>query len=389
MFTDGDIAHASSSDSFSYPESDLSPVDSIFTSGSSWGLSTPTSCRGSISSMEPEDMSFNTSAYPNPPGMPDEYIPMTEAQLDSIPVFLDHNMLFPSNAGRTLSNGSMVEYSNLNGYDDSPYESFEAQNGIRGQQQGVDLDLYSQMSGLMSSPSLSMNFMLPSQQPTFADAYEVNSPLREMRAPNSGTNQALGSMMHTSSNHDGKFTILGSHSPRSDPNRSRPSTTRMPAIQSVQSPMELMPPRVDEYGMRLLRKQRSRRGSSLLPSVPSHIRVQNKAIKRCEWPRCNKRFQRQEHLKRHEKTHVSSHKYECEFCSKPFGRTDNLKSHTKLHMSPSKKSSRTKYHPEAKAVYEAMCRKPRKSRDSSTGVLKSETDAAEEEDSPRARSTSY
>jgi zinc finger protein BrlA len=320
--------------------------------------------------------------------MPEEYIPMTEAGLDSIPVFLDHNMLFPSNAGRTLSNGSMVEYSNLNGYDDSAYESFEAQHGIRGGPSGVDLDLYSQMSGLISSPSLSMNFMLPSQQQTFADAYEVNSPLREMRAPNAGTSHTPGSMMHAP-NHDGKFSILASHSPRSDPSRSRPSATRMPALQSVQGTMELMPPRADEYGMRLLRKQRTRRGSSLLPAVPSHIRVQNKAIKRCEWPRCNKRFQRQEHLKRHEKTHVSSHKYECEFCSKPFGRTDNLKSHTKLHMSPSKKSSRTKYHPEAKAVYEAMCRKPRKSRDSSIGALKPETDATGEELSPRARSASY
>ncbi|KIM96462.1 hypothetical protein OIDMADRAFT_87620, partial [Oidiodendron maius Zn] len=51
----------------------------------------------------------------------------------------------------------------------------------------------------------------------------------------------------------------------------------------------------------------------------------------CEWPGCNGRFQRQEHLKRHEKTHMNAETYICRFCNRPFGRSDNLKSHTRLH----------------------------------------------------------
>ncbi|KAH8599501.1 hypothetical protein B0O99DRAFT_466484, partial [Bisporella sp. PMI_857] len=51
----------------------------------------------------------------------------------------------------------------------------------------------------------------------------------------------------------------------------------------------------------------------------------------CPWDGCNKRFQRQEHLKRHERTHSGTDYYPCPFCEKIFGRSDNKKSHVKLH----------------------------------------------------------
>ncbi|PMD59446.1 uncharacterized protein K444DRAFT_510609, partial [Hyaloscypha bicolor E] len=51
----------------------------------------------------------------------------------------------------------------------------------------------------------------------------------------------------------------------------------------------------------------------------------------CPFEGCTKRFVRQEHLKRHERTHTQEDSYPCQFCQRPFGRPDNLKSHIKLH----------------------------------------------------------
>lgn len=77
-------------------------------------------------------------------------------------------------------------------------------------------------------------------------------------------------------------------------------------------------------------------------------------MKKCQWPGCIAKFQRQEHLKRHEKTHGPGEPIPCDFCSKKFGRSDNLKSHIKLHFETKRKASRTKFFPEAEAVYNSM-----------------------------------
>lgn len=62
----------------------------------------------------------------------------------------------------------------------------------------------------------------------------------------------------------------------------------------------------------------------------------------CPKPECSMRFKRQEHLRRHERTHTSERPYSCEICNKKFSRTDNLKSHRKTHM---KKTGRNQYIP--------------------------------------------
>jgi hypothetical protein len=46
---------------------------------------------------------------------------------------------------------------------------------------------------------------------------------------------------------------------------------------------------------------------------------------------CRKRFKRQEHLRRHERTHTQERPFRCEVCAKMFGRTDNLKAHLRTH----------------------------------------------------------
>lgn len=54
----------------------------------------------------------------------------------------------------------------------------------------------------------------------------------------------------------------------------------------------------------------------------------------CEHAGCTKRFKRQEHLKRHERTHTQDKPYGCEVvgCGRWFSRSDNLTQHVKTHL---------------------------------------------------------
>jgi len=52
----------------------------------------------------------------------------------------------------------------------------------------------------------------------------------------------------------------------------------------------------------------------------------------CTIATCDMRFKRQEHLRRHERTHTDERPFLCDVCGKRFSRTDNLKSHRKTHM---------------------------------------------------------
>jgi uncharacterized Zn-finger protein len=104
-------------------------------------------------------------------------------------------------------------------------------------------------------------------------------------------------------------------------------------------------------------------------ALPPHTSIQKQAKKHCTWPGCNAKFQRQEHLKRHEKTHTSEEVFPCPYygdetgaiCKKKFGRRDNLKSHVALHANKDKKSSRTAYVEGAYELWLSMARKDRKS----------------------------
>ncbi|KAI9810746.1 MAG: hypothetical protein M1827_006084 [Pycnora praestabilis] len=55
-----------------------------------------------------------------------------------------------------------------------------------------------------------------------------------------------------------------------------------------------------------------------------------------EVPGCKRRFKRQEHLKRHEKTHRNDKPYVCPIpkCERAFNRQDNLKAHKTTHKKP-------------------------------------------------------
>jgi hypothetical protein len=60
---------------------------------------------------------------------------------------------------------------------------------------------------------------------------------------------------------------------------------------------------------------------------------------------CNRKFQRQEHLHRHEKTHSGRKDYVCQLCQTQFNRNDNCWEHYWTHVHrPGKKNGRNKKH---------------------------------------------
>jgi len=62
----------------------------------------------------------------------------------------------------------------------------------------------------------------------------------------------------------------------------------------------------------------------------------------CSVGACSARFKRQEHLRRHERTHTDERPFGCNVCGRKFSRTDNLRMHRKTHM---KKTGRNLFVP--------------------------------------------
>ncbi|KAI1634004.1 hypothetical protein F4809DRAFT_652141 [Biscogniauxia mediterranea] len=95
------------------------------------------------------------------------------------------------------------------------------------------------------------------------------------------------------------------------------------------------------------------------------IQLIAKGTFRCDHPDCiamgRNPFKRQEHLKRHKSTchnpNPEESNTECPFCKRCFNRKDNWRQHLKLHTTPNRTISRTDYHPEAKALYDAEMKK--------------------------------
>lgn len=68
----------------------------------------------------------------------------------------------------------------------------------------------------------------------------------------------------------------------------------------------------------------------------------------CDFKGCKSKqqgFRRQEHLKRHKKTHLVIKNLQCCSCDKTFGedRSDNFGAHVRLHTKPGRKNARTKF----------------------------------------------
>ncbi|KAI5287568.1 hypothetical protein KEM54_005900 [Ascosphaera aggregata] len=87
-------------------------------------------------------------------------------------------------------------------------------------------------------------------------------------------------------------------------------------------------------------RERRKRGDIMLDGIPAVI---HPTPYKCEWPGCNDRFRRNEHLKRHMTSHTGEKPFVCWIpgCGKSFSRSDNLNVH--YSTTHSKRGGRNRY----------------------------------------------
>ncbi|KAL3424132.1 C2H2 finger domain-containing protein [Phlyctema vagabunda] len=355
-------------------------MNSSFSSNSSWGeysiLSTPPSTRRqSLDSVKVEDMSCRTPIpsrtpsrhsvhemyNPNFSTMAQKYMSMLQSQDVMMGKPMPEQFLtchtpqanYSSDYSHYVGNDGL---SHMNSFAAPPHSlapsnahTYAAHHNISNSTPPLDMDLYSPASVMSSSP-VSADFVVPSQT-TFVDSFDLSSPMRPLHF------DSPSSDYENSSPAGGLRYFM---SPSSENERYSPTTTPC-ARNPIQRQRSFQPLESSAVLHRVQNEARvSRKRSKREYMLPDNLSVQKQAKRHCTWPGCHGRFQRQEHLKRHMKTHENETKLPCQFCGKEFGRADNLKSHIKLHMDENKKSSRTVYFEDAKRVYEEMSRKSRK-----------------------------
>ncbi|ESZ93461.1 hypothetical protein SBOR_6168 [Sclerotinia borealis F-4128] len=288
-------------------------------------------------------------------------------------MFQESNMFFGVDDGKILNdaNPTLTYNTSFQGYSPAAFGSFDSQCPSSDIPSLMD-DLYSPTS---TSESLgAMDFVDPTQTTlinTFADFQ--SSPIGPITPIKFGT---------PSSNFNTPRSYNNSHAAHSTPGYLTPPNYQcfghdpispiryfghdpITPIQQQQRRMCHDSPQSTSALQRIQAatptKQTTRRKIKQ-ESLP--IKVESRASLLCPYDGCPGKFVRQEHLKRHKKTHdIKAKKYKCPFCEekpKSFGRTDNLKAHFKLHTQKVKKGARTKYHPDALKAYEAMSKKSRK-----------------------------
>jgi zinc finger protein BrlA len=252
----------------------------------------------------------------------------------------------------------MVGFSGFPNFNNDSFSSLHSSHRLSVQTPALEMDL--------SSP-VSMNFVVPSQT-TFIDNFDIQSPNTPMKplqfhSPTSNYNLSLDHSPINSMALCLQYEECKSASTtpsRTSTTSSRRSAHQQPVFEATRTSAALQRVQSDSQAVRQTRK-RMKRELSCGMMIPSNIRVQHAADKLCLWPGCTAKFKRQEHLKRHEKTHkddTPEDAFQCRFCGKLFkgGRSDNLKSHVYLHATK-KDSKRTKFYPDAMAVYTQMNRK--------------------------------
>ncbi|KAJ8064705.1 hypothetical protein OCU04_007025 [Sclerotinia nivalis] len=368
------------------PTSTLTPSASdsyIESVNSSWDISlqlqpgTPASSITRRTSFD-ETVKMEELSFHSHNGLPERYgntninafCDMSAMTQDMLTGFQESNMFFGVDDGKVLAeaNPTLAFNNSFQGYAPAAFGSFDSQCPSSDIPSLMD-DLYSPTA--TSESSAAMDFVDPTQTTlidTFADFQSSpigpltpikfgtpSSEFNAQRSYNSPAGTSTSGYLVPPSNyqdlrHDSISPIRQQHLRR--PYFDSPQSTA--ALQRIQAATPT--------------KATARRKIKREPTVP--IRVENSAKLPCNHPGCNRKFQRQEHLKRHEQTHNHlAPKHQCPFCKKEFGRTDNLKSHIALHRKKDRKAARTDYHPDADRFYESLTKKSRKPEDSEAKSL--------------------
>ncbi|TAQ84105.1 hypothetical protein B7494_g7565 [Chlorociboria aeruginascens] len=347
MYTDPKNTYGSDDDSALCLFPGIDPTSSSLSSASSM-LSTPKSfIRGtSFDSVKIEGDSFQMNT---PSGTPERYgstsgfCAMTSLTQDMLSGFQQSNMGFSIDHGQPMPDQSSMVFNNMPMYGGPAYDAFITHHGLQIEPPALDMDPYSPTPGLEPSP-LPIDYVVPSQT-TFLNSFDMLSPMKPMRPLVYNSPESDCATDGSTVNSVG---FLDQYYPR--------PTTFEPMIAEVQQ----RPAEANTKHTRRRTKRQVMVPQNIQQNIPQNIPVQRRALKSCTWEGCTSKFQRAEHLKRHEKTHSGSESYECPFCQKIFGRSDNLKSHIKIHMKLPTKSTRTRYFSDAARVVESMTRKPRK-----------------------------
>jgi hypothetical protein len=252
------------------------------------------------------------------------------------------------------------------------FGSFVSNHRLSESTPSLDMDLSSPVSCMDSYPG-TMSFVNPLQT-TFIKSFDPNSPMRPLQftSPISNCNEEMAFDLSPTSNlsmHLKYEQYDECRSEMSTPSRSstssyRSSTMRQPMELPIRSSAALQ--QVQSQPSNLRRTDRNKLNRRIKREM--HPEIHRKADYCCtallkDGTPCERKFVRSEHLKRHERIHFSEDRFECLFCEKEpsvkepktFNRLDNLKAHIARHMNP-EQEKRTKYHPGAREVWEAMDR---------------------------------
>ncbi|KAK0125704.1 hypothetical protein ONS95_000294 [Cadophora gregata] len=392
MFDNSNIQYINSmgGDCFSSTRS----ANSSFSDGSSatWDSSTvytpmSTPRRGSPNSVKYE---HSVLSAPTPSSSPDRYAnmsglsAMTAMSQNMVSMFHEPHSSFTGTSNTNSTPDLMAGFSYGPYLGQSMSNSFSSSHGLPMCAPGlIHDDIYSPVSEVRSSPPILENCIAPSQ--TTFDAYGLQSPMHPIKSLHfnidydcAARDFETGFSVDESSPGSMRYMMADSNNLRSGP--STPSRTpshhryhQSHASNSLDDLRhELKVETNQAKKLRLVRK-RSKGGSRAyepLSSSCSSIGINPKASFPCDWEGCSRKFARQEHLKRHQRTHDDV-KEKCEFCPKLFSisRKDNYKTHMRLHAFP-QKGNRTPFFPEALDVWMAMDDKPRKA--SPTSFVKTE-----------------
>lgn len=284
-----------------------------------------------------------------------------------VPSNNDSGVIAPQGFGNMSSFDSLYEaqYQPLGSHDGLPSQNFNAYNIM------VQIPHYHSMGGFISP-----------RQTTLYDNYNDQA---------SGTSIGMGlkhehfesplSIYQPDSSYESSSYSSMHSSPQSSVSPCS-STVSTPSRSSRPSPMQELPEPVIKFEIpsssaalqeaqgsthtnSTRRQLKYARRRKIINAEEFHEQFPQTNLKRsgtrrhaCSVPLCDARFERTEHVKRHEATVHNSPKFACEYCTAghekyfPKGRRDNYKDHLKRHINPN--TTRTNYNPDAQVELDEM-----------------------------------
>ena len=385
MFGDYQEDYTSSSQS-SCPSLSDSNSNGSFYSWDAASITPPPSARqASLESMKLENMPLCSTNTSDGYGIPTSMSSLSSMDYGTGSGFTEQGIVFPEDK---MQDHSMMGFNNFPSFSNEDLGSFHSNHGLPINTPALETDLPSPVS---------VNFVVPSQT-TFSNSFEMHSPVRLLQFNSPASDFHSSASLDHSPIGDINFCLQyeDCKSASTTPSRAQPSCRSSILRQPISGPAwtsaALQRVQSDSHTVRQKQKRARRdvsRGMKIAHNMG--VRVQPAADKPCLWPGCSRKFKRQEHLKRHEKTHKPGTPEICPFCNHEFkgSRGDNLKTHVELHDKPN--SKRTPYDERASAWLEAREkeRRKKKGKEMGEGLTREEVKIEDTPSKPKSRFARY